>query len=120
VEVASRPIDQKSTNITTETSSHSPPIQVRYGSSGLGSTLNIPGSELSSTEFKELLNVSLPATFARAGEEVLNEGYRKAGKLDRGHFATDFCPYAVGIVDTLTQIFLPQTKQSKHDRSIKV
>jgi hypothetical protein len=114
------PIDQKSTNITTETSSHSPPVQVRYGSNGLGSTLNIPGFELSSTEFKELLNVSLPATFARAGEEVLDEGYRKAGKLDRGHFATDFCPYAVGIVDTLTQILLPQTKQSKHDRSIKV
>lgn len=114
------PIDRKSTNVTTEISSHSPPVQVRYGSNGLGSTLNLPGSEPSSTEFKELLNVSLPATFARAGEEVLDEDYRKAGKPDRGHFATDFCPYADGIVDTLTHMLLPQTKQSKHDRSIKV
>jgi len=108
------PIDRTTTNITTG------PVQVRYGSNGLGSTLNLPGSEPSSTEFKELLNVSMPATFARAGEEVLDEDYPKAGKLDRGHFATDFCPYAVGIVDTLTQMLLPQTKQSKHDRSIKV
>jgi hypothetical protein len=113
-------IQQTSTNITPEISSHSPPVQIRYGSNGLGSTLSIPGSESTSKEFKELLHVSLPATFARAGEEVLDEEYRKAGKLDRGHFATDFCPYATGIVDTLTQMLLPQTKQSKHNRSIKV
>jgi hypothetical protein len=114
------PITPTSTNTTTETSSPSPPVQVRYGSNGLGSVFNIPGSDPSSKEFKELLNVSLPATFGRAGEEVLDEDYRKAGKLDRGQFTTDFCPYAAGIVDTLTQMLLPQTKQSKHNRSIKV
>jgi hypothetical protein len=99
---------------------YSPPVQVRFGSNGLGSILTLPGSEPSSREFKDLLNGSEPATFARAGEEVLDEDYRKAGKLDRGHFATDLCPYAIGIVDTLTQMLLPQTKQSKHNRSIKV
>jgi hypothetical protein len=114
------PIKQTPTKVTTETVSSSLPVQVRYGSNGSGSTLNIPGSEPSSSEFKELLNVSLPATFARAGEEVLDEDYRKAGKLDRGQFATDFCPHEVGIVDTLTQMLLPQTKHSKHVRSIKV
>jgi hypothetical protein len=97
-----------------------PPVQVRYGSNGLGSILNLPGSQPSSKEFKNLLKVSLPATFARAGEEVLDEDYRKAGKLDRGNFTTDFCPYAAGIADTLTQMLLPQTVQSKHNRSIKV
>ena len=99
---------------------YSPPVQVRFGSNGLGSILTLPGSEPSSREFKELSDGSLPATFARAGEEVLDEDYRKAGKLDRGHFATDFCPYALGIMDTLTQMLLPQTKQSKHNRSIKI
>lgn len=106
----------KTGGVTTSTS----PIQVRFGKNGLGSTLNIPGSDASSKEFKDLINVSLPATFARAGEEVLDEDYRKAGKLDRGHFTTDFCPYETGIVDTLTQILLPQTSQSKHVRSIRV
>lgn len=96
------------------------PVQVRFGLNGLGSTLNFPGSDASSEEFKQLLRLSPPATFARGGEEVLDEDYRKAGKLDRGRFATDFCPYESGIVDILTQILLPQTKQSKHVRSIKV
>lgn len=110
-------------NLSNKTASTFPaysPVQVRFGWNGLGSTLNLPGSEPSSKEFEQLLKVSLPATFARAGKEVLGENYRKAGKLDRGHFSTDFCPYEVGIVDTLTQILLPQTKQSKHVQSIKV
>lgn len=96
------------------------PPQVRFGWNGLGSILNLPGSETSSSEFEELLKVSLPATFARDGKEVLDENYRKAGKLDRGQFSTDFCPYELGIVDTLTQILLPQTTQSKHVQSVKV
>jgi hypothetical protein len=114
------PIKTTPAGSTTETIAFTPSVQVRFGSNGLGNTLDIPGSEPSSTEFKELLKISQPATFARAGEEVLDEDYRKAGKLDRGCFTTDFCPYAVGIVDTLTQMLLPQTKQSKHVRSIKV
>jgi hypothetical protein len=114
------PIEQTHPKVTTKTVSFSPPVQVRYGWNGLGSTLNIPGSEPSSKELKELLNASLPATLARARQEVLDEDYRKAGKLDQGQFATDFCPHALGIVDTLTQMLLPQTQQSKHIRSIKV
>jgi hypothetical protein len=105
---------------TSNASSSFGPFQIRYGNSGSGITLVVPDSNASSQEFQELLKISQPATFARAGEEVLDEDYRKAGKLDRGHFATDFCPYTTGIVDTLTQILLPQTKQSTHDRSIKV
>ncbi|SMR46687.1 unnamed protein product [Zymoseptoria tritici ST99CH_1A5] len=103
----------------TDHPSSSGPIQVRFGSNGVGRTLSVPGSKVISQEFRELLRVSQPATFARAGEEVLDEEYRKAGKLDRGAFATDFCPYTLGIIDTLSQILLPQTKQSKHDRSIR-
>ena len=35
-------------------------------------------------------------------------------------FATDFWPYATGIVDTIAQMLAPQMQHSKHLRSIKV
>jgi hypothetical protein len=90
------------------------PIQLRFGSNGLGNTLDIPGSDTSSKEFKKLLSLSQPTTSAPDGF------YRKVGKLDRGQFATDFCPYAAGIVYLLTQKLLPQNRQSKQVRSINV
>ena len=95
------------------------PVQIRFGENGKGIALTLPGAEASSKEFQELLSVCQPASFGRGGEDVLDEDYRKAGKLDRTAFATNFCPYEAGIVDVVAQLLLPQTAQGWHMRSIK-
>ncbi len=56
---------------------------------------------------KELLEDCRPATFGKKGEEVLDESYRKAAKLDTHQFSTNFNPYDVGIIDAITQTLLP-------------
>ena len=53
------------------------------------------------------MNDSERATFGRGGEDVLDEGYRRAKKLDRWQFATNFHPAEYGILDEVSQILLP-------------
>jgi hypothetical protein len=49
-----------------------------------------------------------PATFSRGGEDVHDEIYRKALKLDPSRFSTNFCPYEKGIVDMIARLLLPR------------
>jgi len=51
----------------------------------------------------DLVNACEPATFGRGSEDVLDETYRKAGKLDESCFSTDFNPYEYGIVDLVSR-----------------
>jgi hypothetical protein len=95
-------------------------VQVRFGDSGSGVAVNFNKDGPSPADFEHLLKACQPASFGRAGEAVLDEKYRKAGKLDRSQFATTFCPYEAGIVDVVTQLLVPQYKHGKHSRSIKV
>ncbi|KAH8882268.1 hypothetical protein GQ53DRAFT_701013 [Thozetella sp. PMI_491] len=48
-----------------------------------------------------------PASFGRGGEDVYDETYRKALKLDPSRFSTNFSPYTSGIVDAIAQMLLP-------------
>jgi hypothetical protein len=57
--------------------------------------------------FEELLKMCDPATFGLGGKDVLDEQYRKAGKLDKTQFSTGFHPHDYGIVDTIKQTLLP-------------
>jgi hypothetical protein len=41
---------------------------------------------------------------------MFDEFYRKATKMDRSAFSVDFCPYEVGIIDTIAQILLPNSR----------
>lgn len=95
-------------------------VQIRFGPTGEGFTVNFNNDGPSPDDFEHLLKACLPASFGRAGEAVVDEEYRKAGKLDRSQFATTFCPYEAGIVDVVTQLLVPQFKHGKHTRSIKV
>ena len=54
---------------------------------------------LDTKSFNDLLKACVPATFGLDGEDILDETYRKAGKLDRSQFSTDFRPHHYGIVD---------------------
>jgi hypothetical protein len=95
-------------------------VQVRFGPSGKGYTVIFDKGGPSWKDFTHLLMACQPASFSRAGEAVLDEEYRIAGKLDRSQFATTFCPYEAGIIDVVTQLLVPQYKHDKHTRSIKV
>lgn len=95
-------------------------VQVRFGDPGPGHTVNFNKEGPSPNDFEQLLKACQPASFGRAGEAVLDEKYRKAGKLVRSQFATTFCPYEAGIADVVAQLLVPQYEHGKHRRSIKV
>lgn len=99
---------------------HIAPVQIRFGDSGKGYTVVLPCAHSPTTEFNELLAACKPASFGRGGEEVLDEEYRKAGKLDIESFTTNFCPYEAGIIDVVAQLLLPQMSHGKHERSLRV
>ncbi|KAL8838676.1 MAG: hypothetical protein Q9176_004916 [Flavoplaca citrina] len=58
--------------------------------------------------FETLLRKCEPATFGLENHDVLDEGYRKAGKLDNTAFSTNFHLHDCGIVDAVHQILMPQ------------
>lgn len=72
--------------------------------------LAVSGTESSKAQalFEELLKACAPATFGRNNEDILDETYRKAGKLDRDQFSVDFHPHDYAIIDAISQILLPQ------------
>lgn len=63
---------------------------------------------------QQLLHDMQPATFGYKGENVLDESYRKASKLDPSRFTCNFNPYELGIVDEVARIFLPGFKAQEN------
>ncbi|KAF4341782.1 hypothetical protein FBEOM_4293 [Fusarium beomiforme] len=80
---------------------------------GKCSSLKLPLGDgtVSQVAFNTLLSDCQPATFGVGSKEVLDEEYRKAGKMDTEDFCTNFNPYEHGIVDTINQV-LAQASQS--------
>lgn len=71
---------------------------------GFARTLRLPlTADATQESLGLLLNACQPATFGFGNQEVLDEEYRKAGKMDPNDFCTDFNPYEHGIVDTINQ-----------------
>lgn len=58
-----------------------------------------------------------PATFGYQGQDVLDESYRKASKLDPSHFDCTFNPYEMGIIDEVAQILLPGFKRKTNSNN---
>ncbi|KAL9124866.1 MAG: hypothetical protein Q9217_005855, partial [Psora testacea] len=77
----------------------SSPVDVRWDSTlSKGRVVRFPvAAGRSQKAFQHLLLDCQPATFGRDGEDVLDESYRKAGKLDANRFCTSFDPYECGI-----------------------
>lgn len=96
------------------------PVQIRFGESGKGITVVFGDNGPSDIGLRHLTEACQPASFGRGGKAVLDEEYRKAGKMDKEEFATSFCPYEAGIIDVITQLLVPQSTHDKHSRSIKV
>ena len=94
---------------------NSDPVTIRFGEHGSGSKLTLPTSS-DDTALQTLLTACKPATFGVGGEEVHDEEYRKATKLDTSAFCTDFCPYTSGIVNLINQLLVPSIDSK---RSVK-
>ena len=57
--------------------------------------------------FERLAQDCQSATFGRGKEDVLDETYRKAKKLNASQFLTNFNHYEVGIIDSVAQVLVP-------------
>jgi hypothetical protein len=57
-------------------------------------------------DVEKLAAACQPATFGRNNETVLDETYRKAGKMDITDFAIHFCPDRLGLTDQLRRAFI--------------
>lgn len=95
------------------------PVTVRFGPPNAGQVLRLPTDEIYDSAFQLLIGACTPATFGRGGQDVYDEAYRKATKLDPSEFLTDFCPHEAGIMDIVTQILLPACKGFEDMRGLK-
>ena len=89
-----------------------PSITLRWDSTSGNSTISFPrrnGYDLDDSVLRGLLSACQPATFGMGGQDVLDEDYRKASKLDPTAFSTNFHPQNHGILDSIQQILLPST-----------
>jgi hypothetical protein len=84
-----------------------PPFALRFDTPSSGGKVTFPSSD--SSELERLLKACTPATFGSGGKDILDETYRKAGKLDRANFSVDFHPHDYGILDAIAQTLLPST-----------
>lgn len=86
------------------------PITIRWDSiqeKDVSHKVTLPCSDVERPAFEQLLKDCQPATFGLAGKDVLDETYRKAGKIDEDCFSTNFSPYALGMIDTAAQALVP-------------
>jgi len=93
------------------------PVTIRWDSDdSAGCKVTLPCADADRPNFEQLLKDCQPASFGRGGEDVMDESYRKAGKIDESAFCSNFNPYALGIVDTAAQALTPnlahQTNES--------
>jgi len=87
------------------------PITLRWDSPN-GSVSKITFPITDEPRFAELLHDCDPASFGYKGSDVLDNKYRNAAKMFRSAFSSDFCPYELGIIDSLAQVLLPNTKKA--------
>ncbi|KAF5661724.1 hypothetical protein FCIRC_11750 [Fusarium circinatum] len=95
-------------SIDATTDSSNPSVTIRWDSKEQGRcralTLPLSDDPVAQDGFNSLLADCQPATFGVGSQEVLDEEYRKAGKMNTEDFCTNFNPYEHGIVDTINQV----------------
>lgn len=85
------------------------PVRI-YWTSGAGENhprmMSFPTTEprVATTEpLAQLLKDCEPATFGRGNQEVLDEDYRQASKMDVQRFASDYSPYENRVMEKVSQ-----------------
>lgn len=103
-------------NINVEAAPTSSPISIRWDSqdpaSSMVSKIVFPLEDAAGVkQLATMIQDCEPASFGFQGKDVVDESYRKAIKMDNTAFSTDFCPYKLGIIDTIAQMLLPNTEK---------
>ena len=97
----------------------SPPVKVRFNVGSVNHAASFPPTIEDLVGFEELLSACQPATFGFQGTDVLNEEYRKAGKLDPSQFSSNFHPHDRGMLDSVQQFLLPTISASNMPHSVR-
>lgn len=103
----------------------SAPVAVRWDGQpnaskpGHGHKILFPLEPTTAGNLERLVADMAPATFGRGGQDVYDEAYRKALKLDPSEFCSTFNPYESGIVDTVAQMLLPTVIDSTRFRAVR-
>ncbi|KAF8430423.1 hypothetical protein L210DRAFT_3488248 [Boletus edulis BED1] len=66
-------------------------------------------SSAGTDDLEALYHACQPAEFGRNGENVLDDSYRKAGKMDPTSFSTLVDPHSLGIYDQVSKALLTQS-----------
>ena len=78
-----------------------------------------PKNKDEQASLRQLIEDCQPASFGYKGENVIDDAYRKATKMDRSDFSSDFCPYELGIVDTIAQVLMPNAGKDIATKGVK-
>ncbi|KAH8901559.1 hypothetical protein GQ53DRAFT_851435 [Thozetella sp. PMI_491] len=81
--------------------------------------LTLPLAPETDGDLHRLVKSCQPATFGRGSQDVYDESYRRALKMDPTTFYATFDPYALGIIDTVAQMLLPSVIDSPTDRAVR-
>ncbi|KAJ4303906.1 hypothetical protein N0V88_001506 [Collariella sp. IMI 366227] len=100
------------------------PIDLRWDPTDVSvqsrqSKITFPLEASTEGNLQQLVKDMVPATFGLGGQDVYDELYRKAGKLDPTQFSSTFNPYELGIVDAIAQALLPSLRHAKQTRAVK-
>jgi hypothetical protein len=92
------------------------PVTIRWDSATSIEKIILPLSSRDGSNdhspIAKLVAETQPASFGFKGEDIVDESYRKASKLDESAFSTNFCPYESGIIDVIGQALLPKISSS--------
>ena len=67
---------------------------------------------VSDNQLEQLAQACQPATFGVQQQDVLDESYRKAGKMDPVDFSTNFNPDSTGIMEDIRGLLLKDPESS--------
>ena len=67
---------------------------------------------VSDNQLAHLAQACQPATYGVQQQDVLDESYRKAGKMDAVNFSTNFDPNNIGIVEAIRGLLLKDPASS--------
>ena len=96
-----------------------PPVKLRFDFGGVDHSVSLPQMIEDPVEFDILLSACQPATFGFQGTDVLDQGYRKAGKLDPTQFSSNFHPHDCGMLDSVQQFLLPAVSAGNMPHSVR-